>query len=100
MATLLEYKCPNCGGALSFDSQTQKMNCPYCDSELELEALRELDEALKETQEDDMQWQVQPESQWQDGEQESLSSYVCQSCGGELVCDCSVKCMLGEKDAS
>jgi len=87
MATLLEYKCPNCGGALSFDSKTQKMNCPYCDSELELEALRELDEALKETQEDDMQWQVQPESQWQEGEQESLNSYVCQSCGGEIVCD-------------
>jgi len=87
MATLLEYKCPNCGGALSFDSKTQKMNCPYCDSELELEALRELDEALKEKQEDDMHWQTQPEAQWQEGEQESLNSYVCQSCGGELICD-------------
>lgn len=87
MATLLEYKCPNCGGALSFDSETQKMNCPYCDSELEMEALRQLDEALKEPQEDQMHWETPSEAQWQEGEQESLTSYICQSCGGEIVCD-------------
>ncbi len=87
MATLLEYKCPNCGGALSFDSDTQKMNCPYCDSELEVAALRELDEALKEPAEDRMEWESQPESQWEEGEQEQFCSYVCQSCGGELLCD-------------
>jgi len=87
MATLLEYKCPNCGGALSFDSDTQKMNCPYCDSELEMEALLELDKELKETQEDRMDWDSQPQTQWGDGEEEQLQSFVCQSCGGEIVCD-------------
>ena len=87
MATLLEYKCPNCGGALSFDSDTQKMNCPYCDSELEMEALREMDAVLSTPQEDDMQWQSQPETQWQSDEEEKLQSFVCQSCGGALICD-------------
>lgn len=87
MATLLEYKCPNCGGALSFDSDTQKMNCPYCDSQLEVAALRELDEVLKEQQEDRMEWETKPQTQWQEGEQESLTGYICQSCGGEIVCD-------------
>ena len=87
MATLLEYKCPNCGGALSFDSDTQKMNCPYCDSELEMQALRELDAVLNTPQEDEMQWQSQPETQWQTEEQEKLQSFICQSCGGELICD-------------
>lgn len=87
MATLLEYKCPNCGGALNFDSDIQKMNCPYCDSELEMEALLELDAALGKKQEDQMQWESRPEAKWENGEEESLNSYICQSCGGEIVCD-------------
>ena len=37
--TLLEYKCPSCGGALQFESDLQKMKCPYCDCEFEMEAL-------------------------------------------------------------
>ena len=44
MATLLEYKCPCCGGALSFDSQLQKMKCPYCDTEFEMETLKSYDD--------------------------------------------------------
>ena len=37
MADIMEYKCPNCGGAVNFDSSVQKMKCPYCDSEFEME---------------------------------------------------------------
>lgn len=47
MADLQEYKCPNCGGALEFNSSIQKMKCPYCDSELDMSSLKELDEQLK-----------------------------------------------------
>lgn len=86
MATLLEYKCPACGGALSFDSTLQKLKCPYCDTEFEADALKELDEALAEDRED-MTWQTQPGSQWQEGEAEGLRTYICQSCGGEIVTD-------------
>ena len=32
MADMMEYKCPSCGGAMEFDSTTQKMKCPYCDT--------------------------------------------------------------------
>ena len=87
METLLEYKCPACGGALSFDSSVQKMKCPYCDTELEVAALRELDEALKQEQPDDFTWESQPETQWSEQEAENLRSYVCQSCGGEILGD-------------
>ena len=31
-ATLQEFKCPCCGGAIRFDSTIQKMKCPYCDT--------------------------------------------------------------------
>ena len=87
METLLEYKCPACGGALSFDSNVQKMKCPYCDTEFELDALKELDEAANNAAADHMEWTQRSDPQWQEGEEETLASYVCQSCGGEIVTD-------------
>lgn len=87
MDTLLQYKCPSCGGSLSFDSDTQNMKCPYCDSELDVEALKQLDEVLNQTPVDSMDWQAGSANTWQSGEKETLLSYVCDSCGGEIVTD-------------
>ena len=87
METLLEYKCPSCGGALSFHSGLQKLKCPYCETELEVEALRQLDEALKDFPEDHMSWSESGGSAWQEDEELRLRSYVCRSCGGEIITD-------------
>ena len=87
MNTVLEYKCPSCGAAISFDIELQKMKCPYCDTELEVEALQELEEALKDTPQEDLNWQTTPESGWQEGEREQLLDFYCQSCGGEIMTD-------------
>ena len=41
----VSYKCPNCGGELTFDPQTQKYKCEYCFSyftEEELEYLNRI----------------------------------------------------------
>ena len=37
MSDIMEYKCPACGGAMEFDSKSQKMKCPYCDTEMAVE---------------------------------------------------------------
>lgn len=87
MAVMQEYKCPCCGGAIAFDSATQKMKCPYCDSEFEMEALKAYDNELNNQQEDNMQWDTQAGSQWGEGETTGLGTYSCQSCGGEIVGD-------------
>jgi len=87
MATLLDYKCPACGGALQFESAVQKMKCPYCNTELEMEALLELDEALQNPTGDDMQWQSQPQGQWEEADTQRVSTYICNSCGGQILCD-------------
>ena len=34
MSDIIEYKCPSCGGAMVFDSKSQHMKCPYCDTEM------------------------------------------------------------------
>lgn len=89
MAALLEYKCPCCGGAIAFDSSVQKMKCPYCDTEFEMDALKAQDEVLKQEQEqtEDMSWDTGAGSDWQPGETEGMRVYTCKSCGGEIVGD-------------
>ena len=87
MAAVQEYKCPCCGGAIAFDSTLQKMKCPYCDTEFEMEALAGYDSELKNEQADDMRWEASAGGKWQDDEVSGLRSYVCKSCGGEIACD-------------
>lgn len=89
MSTLLEYKCPSCSGAIAFNSELQKMQCPYCDSEFDVEILKNYDDVLKADSEKEIEWSTYDESSgngdWQDGEKEGLSTYSCNSCGGQIV---------------
>lgn len=87
MAAIQEYKCPCCGGAIAFDSRLQKMKCPYCDTEFEMDTLAGYDDELKNEQADDMSWDQAAGGEWQDDERSALRSYVCKSCGGEIACD-------------
>lgn len=87
MQNLQEYKCPCCGGAIAFDSALQKMKCPYCDTEFEMETLADYDKQLQDGQDDQMEWETAAGADWQEGETDGLRSYVCKSCGGEIVAD-------------
>ena len=84
MAVLQEYKCPCCGGAIAFDAGIQKMKCPYCDTEFEMEALAAYDSELRNESPDDLHWEPAGGESWQE---EGLRSYVCKSCGGEIIGD-------------
>ncbi len=87
MSELFEYKCPNCGGALRFDSTVQQLKCPYCDSTIDVSALSQYDEELKNAAPDDMRWESSAGSQWAEGETDNIRVYVCNSCGGEILAD-------------
>lgn len=89
MADLLEYKCPSCGGTLKFDAGTQEMKCPYCGSTINVETLASMDENLG-VKEDSFDWVKMADNQWNEGEADAMKVYVCNSCGGEIVCDGSV----------
>jgi len=86
MSTLLEYKCPCCGGAIEFSSDKQKPVCPYCDTEFELDALKGYDNDLNSEQASDMSWDTNSENTWQENE-DGMCVYTCKSCGGEIICD-------------
>ena len=87
MDTLQEYKCPCCGGAIAFDSTLQKLKCPYCDTEFDIETLENYGKELEGEPDDSMSWETSAGVDWQEGEADGLRSYICKSCGGEIVAD-------------
>lgn len=87
MADNLEYKCPSCGGAIAFDSKIQKMKCPYCDLEMDMESFKSMDEHLEEIHSSEKEPSVvNSTKKWQEGDAQ-LNVFVCNSCGGELIAD-------------
>ena len=87
MVGVKEYKCPCCDGAIEFNSAGQNMKCPYCDTEFELETLNSFEAELLQDTGDQMDWESTGGDVWQTGESEGLRSYVCNTCGGEIIAD-------------
>ena len=83
---ILEYKCPNCGGFLQFGENHQKMLCPYCESQFDIEEVLN-SEANLESCEPEFQWDESPSQQWSDTEQAQLRTYICPACGGQILTD-------------
>ncbi len=81
MSTLLEQKCPCCGGATQFDAGAQKLKCPYCDTEFEIN-----DIPAENVPGDEISWSSQG-GQWSAEEAAGINEYMCNSCGGEIVAD-------------
>ena len=68
MSDLLEYKCPCCGGAIEFNSTLQKMKCPYCDTEFDMETVKEFNEAAANQQSDELNWESASDNSWKEDE--------------------------------
>lgn len=105
---VITYKCPNCGGGLTFNAEKQKYRCEYCLSEFTQEELDEIEARELEKAEKRAKIQGDPEPE-QDApvetsktqtEQESDASenegrkktvtpimYICPSCGAQIVTD-------------
>ena len=84
---VLEYKCPCCGAGLHFGDESQRMTCQYCDNEFDLETVRSFNESLHQPDSVEFTPAEQPHPEWSEGEQAQMQSFVCPSCGGELVSD-------------
>lgn len=85
MAAITEFKCPNCSGAIEFDSSTQNMKCPYCDSEFDVAAVEAANQTKTNSQQE-INW-GEAGSQWETGETDGMKVYLCNSCGGEIIAD-------------
>lgn len=82
LATVLQQKCPNCGGAVEFDADSQRLKCPYCDTEFDISEETENVANLVEKSD----WSSTG-AEWSQGETDGMSVYICNSCGGEIIAD-------------
>jgi predicted RNA-binding Zn-ribbon protein involved in translation (DUF1610 family) len=93
-----EYKCPNCGGAVKFDSTIQSMKCPYCDAEFEIQALEEYQKELapsSSSPNDNYNWDGSDAGKdWDVKELDDLTTGSCPSCGSELIGDKNTVAMV------
>ena len=48
----ISYKCPNCNATLEYDARGGNMHCDYCDSDFDVDTLKEYDDILKQEEED------------------------------------------------
>ena len=74
---MVSYKCPNCGGPLNYDIETQKWACRFCLGSFDLSALKG-HEDLPE---------ASGVSSGGFGGAEAVQEFVCPSCGGAIVSD-------------
>jgi DNA-directed RNA polymerase subunit RPC12/RpoP len=81
---VVEYKCPNCGGTVTFDAPSGRMKCGYCGSYFDPEdftAAAAVTTHAAETA-------VAPDgSEWTADELAHLRQYTCPSCGGQIMTD-------------
>lgn len=84
---VVSYKCPNCGGDLGFDPESQKLKCDYCLSTFDKEEIETLtsqhtyDTPGQEIIEDDS------DSAYYQTEPGAARLYTCPSCGAQIVTD-------------
>ena len=91
--TSVSYKCPKCGAPLSFLPGHDKVTCEFCGSEYTTAEIEKLF-AQKETQAAaatttaDKGWDTsQAGTAWGQEEAAQFQTFVCSSCGAELVTD-------------
>ncbi len=76
---LTEYECPACGGAMEFNTKSQMLSCPYCDTKIRVSDYKAPRE--KEQNED----AKADSNEWREDELDGMVVYSCQSCGGEII---------------
>lgn len=79
---VITYKCPNCGGVLEFNSESQNWKCEFCLSDFNNQDIKAIEKGLL----DDFQHQEHQKVHEKEFESKGRT-YSCTSCGAEIVTD-------------
>lgn len=86
------YKCPCCNAPLVFDPETGGMKCEYCDTKFSAEDTKAYIDSLEVDEgKDSYNWEDYDKDSgsgdWSEEDKSTLRSYICPSCGGEVIGD-------------
>lgn len=84
---VMEYKCPCCNAGLYFGGGSQKLTCEYCDNTFDVDTVRAFNESQAQQTTEEFHWDDSEKQQWSEEEQQTLRSFLCPSCGGEILSD-------------
>lgn len=83
---VLQYKCPNCGADMGFDSNTGKLACISCGRKDDIDTFPKED--IKDTEEETHQHKIHASSEhthtFNEGD---VTEYHCNNCGAVLITD-------------
>ncbi len=90
----VQYKCPYCGGELTFKPEQQKFGCDYCDSYFEEAEIAKMYEEVNKMAEQNADPDAQTlkdendYSQFEDSDfTEQTRLYSCNSCGAQIIAE-------------
>lgn len=85
MSEMTIYRCPSCGGEITFDSDKQKLVCPYCDTAFEIETIKAYNQEINQELKDDINWDTNESHETLN--EETIVEYSCEHCGGTIIGD-------------
>lgn len=84
---VLEFKCPCCNAGLTFREGTRTLTCSYCDNTFDIDTIQAYCEDAQQETVEDVSWGENEPQSWSEREEESLRSFQCPSCGGQILTD-------------
>ena len=81
---LMSYKCPNCGGGLVFDPDSQKFQCEYCLSEFTEEEMKRMEEASASPAEEEKAVLEEEGTAPQEGDSSQSRETICRTLSSPL----------------
>ena len=84
---VMEYKCPCCNAGLTFGGGSQQLSCEYCGNSFDIDTVRAFNESVATANTEDFHWEETQHQQWSEEENDGMHSFLCPSCGGEIICE-------------
>ena len=82
------YKCPACGGSLTFGSHSQQLDCANCGNSFPLETVQQFNDVqVENTTDEQLDWHYAGGGGYTEEEAAHLRAYRCQACGAEIITD-------------
>jgi predicted RNA-binding Zn-ribbon protein involved in translation (DUF1610 family) len=84
---VLNYKCPCCDAPLVFGANQHHMRCDHCGNSFPMEGVKAYNDPLVDQSIDQPTRDNKENHQWSDEDSNTVRTFTCPSCGGELMTD-------------